>query len=121
MKKRRTLVSKSATGFGYEFTMLSGSSFFEIDASSKRVLKEIPVENTLPNLPPAIDTFSSAAMVVAALVARARTLAYCGKFCRGSLANVNGLWDFDTTMNSFITQHFPAHGGHGANPFSTPK
>ena len=46
---------------------------------------------------------------------------YCGKFCRGSLADVNGLWEFDTATNSFITQHFPVDGGHGAKPFASPK
>jgi len=48
-------------------------------------------------------------------------LGHCyGKFCKGSLADVNGLWEFDTQTNTHVVQHFPANGAHGAKPFASP-
>jgi len=42
-----------------------------------------------------------------------------GKFCKGSLADVNGLWEFDTQTNTHVAQHFPANDAHGAKPFAS--
>ena len=44
----------------------------------------------------------------------------CGKFCKGSLADVNGVWEFDTETNIHVTQHFAAAGATGAKPFVSP-
>jgi hypothetical protein len=145
------LVDTSIPNKAYEFTM-SGPSFFEIDAGSKRVLNEIEVEKTLGTYEIAYSAVNRHIFIRnygccscgeskdTRGVCNERYMeedgvivefgpnaspepqpGYCGKFCRGSLADVNGLWEFDTTTNAFITQHFPANGGHGAKPFSTPK
>lgn len=37
------------------------------------------------------------------------------------MADINGLWEFETATDSFIAHHFPANGSRGAKPFSTPK
>jgi hypothetical protein len=37
------------------------------------------------------------------------------------LADVNGLWEFDTQTNTVLTQHYPANDAHGAKPFATPR
>mmetsp|Transcript_19021 Transcript_19021/g.45658 ORF Transcript_19021/g.45658 Transcript_19021/m.45658 type:complete len:657 (+) Transcript_19021:460-2430(+) len=44
----------------------------------------------------------------------------CGKFCKGSLADVNGIWEFDTKTNTHVAQHFAAAGATGAKPFASP-
>jgi len=46
---------------------------------------------------------------------------YCGKYCRGSLADTEGVWEFDTSTNTFVTQHKPLEGAHGTKPFATPR
>mmetsp|Transcript_35347 Transcript_35347/g.39420 ORF Transcript_35347/g.39420 Transcript_35347/m.39420 type:complete len:597 (-) Transcript_35347:115-1905(-) len=145
------LVDTSIPNKAYEFTM-SGPSFFEVDASSKRVLNEIQVEKTLGTYEIAYSAMNRHIFIrnygccscgeskdtrgvcnemymeddgviveYGPNASPERQDGYCGKFCRGSLADINGLWEFDTTTNAFITQHFPANGGHGAKPFSTPK
>lgn len=44
----------------------------------------------------------------------------CGKFCKGTGADVNGIWEFDTATNSPVAHHFAANGATGAKPFGTP-
>lgn len=45
---------------------------------------------------------------------------YCGAFCRGSAADVNGVWEYDTKGGAFLGQHFPIDGSPGAEPHATP-
>lgn len=143
------VVDPSIPNKAYELSMES-DAIYEIDAGSKAVRDEVKIQNTVGTYEHAISpknrhlflrTYVCCAcgefkdtrrpcddweVTNPVLVEHGPSASpdpqpgTCGKFCKGSLADVNGVWEFDTETNTHVAQHFAADGATGAKPFVSP-
>jgi len=144
------LVHESIPNKAYRFTM-ANSNIYEIHAGSKRVLEEIAIDKSVGSYEYAFSPLNKHIFIRIYVCCACEDLwgdystecadcgeavdvtfgprgntdmkqpGYCGKYCRGSLADTEGVWEFDTSTNTFVTQHKPLEGAHGTKPFATPR